>query len=521
MRWISGSKESNHQGHGGTKRIRSRSKSFSFVRLRPLGGYFLLLALALIVTRALPRLFSSPTGEKRLSIYSNVANYSLPVVERAGRDYVDLLKVLEPLGSVHAKTAGQRWKLRYNNVEGDFTAGRNHCRIGGKDTYFSANFILESGRGLIPLAAMSTLLPRFLGGSLTFHESARRLFIGSVATQFTATISKTIPPRLVLNFSSPVNPTISTEPGRLHMEFSREPLATVGSQTFTFGDKTIPSATYQESNGGAEIAVTGTQPLMASFSNDGRTITIAPAPQGLASSEGLPAISKPVQTLPPSTLPPVPSPPAPAATMPPVSTPTLAVVPHFLVAVDAGHGGDERGATLTSDLPEKDVTLAIARQVRQELQVRGIPVLMVRDSDADLPTDQRATLVNVATASAYICIHASTQGTGVRLYTSVPSVMEENRGPFVPWDGAQTAFVALSQAVVTAVAGELQKKTAVRTLSASVRPMNSVAAPGFLVEVAPPGGDPLQVTSPQYQQLVAAAIATGIATFRDRSGGHP
>src|ERR1700756_2794922 len=521
MRWISGSKRANHQGHAGTQRTRSRSRSLSLAGLPALGGCFLLLGLALIMTRAVPRLFSSPTGEKRLSIYSTVANYSLPVVERAGRDYVDLLEVLKPLGSVHTKTAGLRFKLRYNNVEGDFTAGRNHCRIRGKDTYFSANFILENGRGLIPLAAMSTLLPRFLGGPVTFHESARRLFIGSVATAFTATISKTIPPRLVLNFSSPVNPTISTEPGRLHMEFSREPLATVGSQTFTFGDRTIPSATYQESNGGAEIAVTGTQPLMASFSNDGRTITIAPAPQGLASSESLPAISKPVQTLPPSTLPPAPSLPVPAASMPPGSTPALALPPHFLVAVDASHGGDEPGATLTSDLPEKDVTLAIARQVRHELQVRGIPVLMLRDSDAHLPTDQRATLVNVAAASAYICIHASSQGTGVRLYTSLPSAMEDKRGPFVPWDAAQTAALPLSQAVVAAVAGELQRKTAVRTLSASVRPMNSVAAPGFLVEIAPPGGDPLEVTSPQYQQLVAAAIATGIATFRDRSGGHP
>ena len=127
--------------------------------LPALGGCFLLLALALIMTRAVPRLFSSPTGEKRLSIYSTVANYSLPVVERAGRDYVDLLEVLKPLGSVHTKTAGLRFKLRYNNVEGDFTGGRNHCRIRGKDTYFSANFILENGRGLIPLAAMSTLLP--------------------------------------------------------------------------------------------------------------------------------------------------------------------------------------------------------------------------------------------------------------------------------------------------------------------------------------------------------------------------
>lgn len=490
------------------------------MRLRALGGYFVLLALALLVTGAVPRLLSSPTDEKRLSIYSTAANYSLPVLERAGRDYVGLLEVLEPLGSVHAKTEGLRWKFRYKNIEGDFTAGRNHCRIRGKDVYFSANFILENGRGLVPLAALSALLPRFLGGPVTFHESARRLFVGNLATQFTAIISKTIPPRLVLNFSSPVNPTISTEPGRLRMQFSHEPLVTVGSQTFTFGDKTIPAATYQEGNGAAEIAVTGTQPLMASFSNDGRTITIAPAPQGLASAESLPAISKPVQTLPPTPLPPAANSPAAAATTP-VSTASSLAAPHFLIAVDASHGGDERGAALTGDLPEKDVTLTIARQVRQELQSRGISVLMLRDSDANLPTDQRATLVNMAGAAAYVCIHVSTQGTGVRLFTSVPPSVEGNRGAFVAWDAAQTASLPLSHLLLAAVASEFQKKTPVRILSASMRPINSVAAPGFVVEVAPPGNDPLEVASPQYQQLVATAVATGIAAFGYRSGGRP
>lgn len=521
MRWICGRKEANHQVHEGTQRIGSRNKFYAFLHLGALvGGYFVLLAFALIVTRAMPRLFSSPTDEKRLSIYSTAANYSVSVVERAGREYVGLLEVLQPLGSVHAKTQGRRWKLRYNNIEGDFSADTSHARIHGKDTGLAANFILENGRGLVPLAALATLLPRFVGVPVTFHESARRLFVGGVATQFSATISKTIPPRLVLNFSSPVNPTISTEPGRLRMAFTREPLAAAGSQTFTFGDKTIPSATYQESNGGAEIAVTGTQPLMASFSNDGRTITVAPAPQGLTSTESLPTMSKPVQTLPPNPLPPAANPPAATAALP-VGSPTLPGAPHFLVAVDASHGGDERGAALTSDLPEKDVTLAIARQVRQQLQSRGISVLMLRDSDVNLATDQRATLVNMAGASAYVSIHASTEGTGVRLYTSVLTANEENKGPFVPWDAAQTAFLPSSRAVVAAVAGELRKKTAVRTLSASMRAINSVAAPGFLLEVAPSGSDPLEVASPQYQQLVAAAVATGIAAFRDRSGGRP
>src|SRR5207245_7651189 len=115
-------------------------------------------------------------------------------------------------------------------------------------------------------------------GTWNFHENGGRLFAGSVATQFSAELSKATPPRLVMNFSSPVNSTISTEPGKLHMVFVREPLVPPGSQTLNFGDKTISSAIYQENNGAAEVTVTGSASLMASFSNDRRTITITPAP---------------------------------------------------------------------------------------------------------------------------------------------------------------------------------------------------------------------------------------------------
>ena len=258
---------------------------------------------------------------------------------------------------------------------------------------------------------------------------------------------------------------------------------------------------------------------MASFSNDGRTITIAPAPQASASPQSLPAISTPAPTLTASPLPP---PSASAGAIP--AAPTVPALPsgiHFLVAVDASHGGDERGAALTSDLPEKDVTLAIAHRVRQEMENRGITVLMLRDSDVSLSPDQRAALANMAGASVYICIHASTEGNGVRLYTATMPAADENRGPFVAWNTAQNSSLPLSQLAVGSVSTELQNRTAVRVLTASMRPLNSVTAAAFAVEVAPPGSDVLAVASPQYQQLVAAAVATGIASFRDRPAGHP
>src|SRR5271165_3816707 len=214
--------------------------------------------------------------EKHLSVYSVAANYSLPLVQHDGRAYVGLLEVLEPLGKVSAKSDGLRWRLRYNNVEGDFQVGKTRARVQGRDADLSGKFYVENSRGFVPLTALASLLPRFLGGPVTLHEESARLFIGSVATHFTAALSLSAdsPPRLIFHFTAPVNPTVATEPGALRMTFSREPVVAPASPTLTFGNKTIPSAIYSESNGTAVLTVNASVPVMASFSNDGRTVTI-------------------------------------------------------------------------------------------------------------------------------------------------------------------------------------------------------------------------------------------------------
>ena len=471
----------------------------------------LALVLVLLVTNA------PSADEKRISIYSTAANYSLPLIERNGGDYVGLLEILDPLGSVSARTNGLRWKIRYNNVEGEFTSGKSRAQIRGKEFDLPANFLLEHGRGLVPVSFLGTLLPRFLGGPVTFHESARRLFVGNVATQFTAELSRTTPPRLIMNFTSPVNPTIATEPGRLRMVFLREPLLPPGAQTLNFADQTISSATFAENNGSAEVTVVGDASLMATFSNDGRTITIAPAPQRPAppvAPTPNTAVQSAVQSAPPS-IPPSPSPPPASTTVPATSANHQAA---YVVVVDASHGGDERGAALTDKLAEKDVTLAIARRLRQELENRGISVVMLRDSDATVNLDQRAALANNARPAIFVTVHASSQGNGVRLYTALIPAGGENRGNFLDWDTAQSSFVPASQNALALVVNELQKKQiTVRTMSAPLRPLNNISAPALALEVAPSDKDIAQLLLPDYQQTIAGAVASGVAALRDKT----
>jgi N-acetylmuramoyl-L-alanine amidase len=454
-------------------------------------------------------LLSNAAPEKHLSIFSTAANYSVTLVQRDNRDYIGVLELLEPLGKVSVRADGPRWRVRYNNVAADFQAGKNRARIEGRDVDLSAPFLLENIRGLVPVASLSALLPRILGGPVTLHEASGRLFIGNIATHFTASLAGDNPPRLVFVFTSPVSPSVATEPGTLRMTFYREPVVAPASPLLTFGSKMIPSATYSEGNGVAVVTVNATAPVIATFSNGGRTVTISPT--STAAQATAPATAP--QTTPQSTAP------APAT---PQQPPQSAPARRYFAVVDASHGGGDKGEAISTTLAEKDITITLAQSLRQELESRGIPTLLLRDSDANLTLDQRASSANASHAAIYIALHAASSGRGVRIFTALFPYGEDDRGPFASWTTAQRPSLPLSQTAASAVVAELQRRQIpVRNLSAPLRPLNNITVPALAVEVAPQGSDARQLTAPDYQQLITSAVATAVAASRNQLGATP
>src|SRR5580658_5527118 len=78
-------------------------------------------------------LTSAAAPEKHLAVYSTAANYSVPIVHRQGPDYIGLLELLDPLGTVIAKPAPPRCPLHYNSFLGEFTVAHSHARVLGRD----------------------------------------------------------------------------------------------------------------------------------------------------------------------------------------------------------------------------------------------------------------------------------------------------------------------------------------------------------------------------------------------------
>lgn len=464
----------------------------------------------LAVTLAVSSLHSAE--EKRVSVYAPRVNYSIAVQERGTVDYVALPDAVEPLGKTDVRVNGEQWRLRFESVDCEFKAGQMRGRVGRTPIDLTAPFLLEGERGLIPLHSLPVLLSRLLESRVDFHTTSRRIFIGHVGTHFNVENKKG--EGMVITFSEPVNPTISTEPGKLRMTFTHEPIVS-DTGTFQFmDDKVTPVARFTESNGAAELAVQANVPVLATFADGGKTIRIIPAPQQTAQA---PAASPPPSAAATPAEPPAEAPVSPAAA---AGLAAAAAHPAYLVVVDAGHGGSERGAALSEKLAEKDVTLAFARKLRGELQSRGINTLMLRDGDATLTLEQRAETANASRAAVYVALHAANLGTGVRVYTAMLPATSTRQPLFVPWEAAQAGHTAASRTVADAVAQEIGKREMPSAVvAAPVRPLNNLTAAAIAVEISLPGPQLETLNNPNYQQQVASAIASGIVNARSQVEG--
>ncbi|MCD6531474.1 N-acetylmuramoyl-L-alanine amidase, partial [bacterium] len=65
-----------------------------------------------------------------------------------------------------------------------------------------------------------------------------------------------------------------------------------------------------------------------------------------------------------------------------------------LIVVDPGHGGKDPGAIGPSGIREKDITLAIAKYLKSELESRGYQVVLTRESDKFITLSDRSKLAN-------------------------------------------------------------------------------------------------------------------------------
>ena len=186
--------------------------------------------------------------------------------------------------------------------------------------------------------------------------------------------------RLVLDLKTEAKPQL----------FSLKPVAEYGNRLVldvypVIAIDPLMALAQQSENKATEIAAT--KPVLAA------TSSVAPA---------APASAEPkVQTA--TILPPLPD----KAEKPAPLKRTEISTRILIVAVDAGHGGEDPGAHGRRGTHEKNVTLAIARKLKEQIDnTPGMRAVLIRDGDYFIPLGGRVEKARKAHADLFVSIHA-------------------------------------------------------------------------------------------------------------------
>jgi N-acetylmuramoyl-L-alanine amidase len=213
------------------------------------------------------------------------------------------------------------------------------------------------------------------------------------------------------------------------------------------------------------------------------------------------------------------------------------------VVIDPGHGGHDTGAIGKEGTREKDVSLAIARKLADELKERGLEVILTREDDRYLRLEARAQLANEARGDLFISIHCNSATNrklrGVETYTlnlssdrySIRLAARENASSekgisdlqFILADLATKANTGesarLASQVQKSLVGQLsQEYTGIKDLGhkeALFYVLLGVKMPAILVETSflSHAEEEQRLASEEYQDAVAQAIAHGVEEF--------
>ncbi|MBO3275318.1 N-acetylmuramoyl-L-alanine amidase AmiB [Pseudomonas schmalbachii] len=257
--------------------------------------------------------------------------------------------------------------------------------------------------------------------------------------------------------------------------------------------------------------------------------------------------------------PPVPATPTPNAPAVPV-TPTqpVAKLPapaggkrDVVIAIDAGHGGEDPGALGPGGLHEKNITLSIARELQRQInQMKGFRAELTRTGDYFIPLRKRTEIARKKGADLFVSIHADAAPSRSAFGASVFALSDrgatsetarwladtENRSDLIGGDGgvnlddkdrmlagvlldlSMTATMSSSLDVGHKVLTNVGRITSLhkrRVEQAGFMVLKSPDIPSILVEtgfISNPG-ESQKLASISHQQALARSISSGIRQY--------
>ena len=223
----------------------------------------------------------------------------------------------------------------------------------------------------------------------------------------------------------------------------------------------------------------------------------------------------------------------------------------LVIAIDAGHGGQDPGAKGPGGTREKMVTLAIARELARQVNATpGLKAYLTRDTDVFIPLVQRYQKARAAKADLFVSIHADSftspdasgssvfvlsqrgassqaarwlanQENAADLVGGVKLQDKDDTLASVLLDLSQSATLKASEDMASQVLGGLKRlgpthKGEVERANFVV--LRSPDVPSMLVETAfiSNPGEERRLNDPAHQSQLARAILDGVTSYFTR-----
>lgn len=216
-----------------------------------------------------------------------------------------------------------------------------------------------------------------------------------------------------------------------------------------------------------------------------------------------------------------------------------------MIILDPGHGGMDPGAHGASGMLEKDVALAVARQLKDKLEQSGhYRVKLTRDRDVFIPLRDRVSIARAAHGDLFVSLHADSnehrETRGASVYTLSPGASDRETEDLADKENHSGAEFGLDTAdanpVADAILMDLGQReimnlsarfaeTIVATLpvattihspsphrSADFAVLKAPDIPSVLVELGylTNPGDEGEMATAAWRRRVAAAVASAI-----------
>ena len=408
------------------------------------------------------------------------------------------------------------------------SADQPMASVNGRVVSLPSPIVRSGRRWLVPVE----FLPRALGPiyeqRIDLRRASRMLIVGDLTVpRVTARFDTVGPPtRATIDISPAAPVTITTDQGRIILRVEADAL-----------DFALPGA----GNGLIEQIRAGDQPntvtvLLAGTAGTGRAAATTADNVTRVAIDVPAAAGAPDDTA--AAPPPAPAPPAAEG---------LALTPRRAfqtVVIDPGHGGDDAGVRGEAGAEEKQLTLDVARRLRQRIETRlGLRVILTRDEDRASALDERAATANNSKADLFISLHANgalaagvsgaevfhlrldDEGETARRDAAAEALTLPVLGggrrtiEVVRWDLAQAAHVDASAVLAGLLEEELRRRVPMSprpVQQASMRVLTGAAMPAALVEMAylTNPAQAAQVQKDDFKNAVAEALYDAIVRFR-------